>query len=176
MSYSADQFTKLKTFWIKNISDSKKQEYSKQIESVGKDSDRVQSIKEGRSCCGGRKLSLNQDLKSSVTFVPRQGFEDWYCSVNWFFLYVQQCTGYVYVNRDCRTSTTTNRVEPLGHLKFQENILRDLQEQLDNKTMPVIKCVKDTCLCGFCAPKAQSREAFDELIRRHVVTDVFSKE
>lgn len=172
MSYSEDQFKKLKTFWIKDVSGQQQEEYSKTLETVGT-SDRVQSIKEGRPCCGGRKMSLNMDLKSRVTFVPKQGFEGWYCSVNWFFLYVQQYTGYVYINRDCRTSTRTNRVEPLGHLKYSAQMLNDLKDQLNTNSMPIIQCVKDTCLCGFCAPKAEKLEDFQQLIKRHVVTDVF---
>ena len=43
------------------------------IQSIGNDTNTVESGCEGRACCGGRKLSLNNDLKSSVSFVPKQG-------------------------------------------------------------------------------------------------------
>jgi pyruvate-formate lyase-activating enzyme len=175
MSYTKEQFKNLKTIWITKVPASKQQEYAQMLEDVGNE-DSVNSINQGRSCCGGRKLSLNSDLKSSVTFVPKQGFEGWYCSVNWFFLYVQQCTGYVYINRDCRTSTNTNRVEPLGDLRLANRMLEQLKKQLDTNTMPVIQCVKDTCLCGFCAPKAETRSEFDALIRRHVITEVIVRD
>jgi hypothetical protein len=175
MSYTKEQFKNLKTIWITKVPASKQQEYAQMLEDVGNE-DNVNSINQGRSCCGGRKLSINSDLKSSVTFVPKQGFEGWYCSVNWFFLYVQQCTGYVYINRDCRTSTNTNRVEPLGDLRLANRMLEQLKKQLDTNTMPVIQCVKDTCLCGFCAPKAETRSEFDALIRRHVITEVIVRD
>ncbi len=175
MSYSKEQFNNLKTIWIKSVPDSQREAYAKSLEHTG-NQERVNSINEGRACCGGRKLSLNKDLKSNVAFVPKQGFEGWYCSVNWFFLYVQQCTGYVYINRDCRTSTTTNQVMPLGHLDYPENMLRDLRNQFETKSMPVIQCVKPTCLCGFCAPKAETRQDFDDLMQRHTTgIDVFAR-
>jgi len=129
-------------------------------------------IEQGRACCGGRKLSVNGDLKSRDTFVHRQGFRDWYCSVNWFFLFVNQSNGTVYTNKDCMTSTT-NRVEPLGRLKEYQQILDTVQQQLDTQSMPIIRCVKDSCRCGFCAPKAQNLEDFMSLIERNVPDKVF---
>jgi hypothetical protein len=103
--------------------------------------------------------------------VPRQGFRDWYCSVNWFFLFVQQVTGNVYTNKDCRTSLNS-KVEPLGTLKNSQKILLELKTHLDNKILPVIKCVKSLCFCGYCAPKAENLEDFKDLIKRNVITDV----
>jgi hypothetical protein len=41
--------------------------------------------------------------------------------------------------------------------------------------MPIIQCVKNKCLCGFCAPKAQNKKEFMELIKRTVPVDVFQK-
>jgi len=81
--YTGNQYTQLKTFWMVPITEV---------------DDNVQAIKEGRSCCGGRKLSVNGDLKSSVGFVQKQGFESWSCSVNWFFLFVRQLDGSVFTN------------------------------------------------------------------------------
>ena len=155
--YSKEQFDYIKSFWNEPI----------QFESKKK----VISINEGRACCGGRKLSLNNDLRSSVTFVQKQGFRDWYCSVNWFFLFVQQQTGDVYVNKDCRMSFSGN-VAPIGNLNNCREILVTLKSQFDNKTMPIIQCAKSTCLCGYCAPKAKELDDFKELIKRNVITDV----
>jgi pyruvate-formate lyase-activating enzyme len=165
-AYTPDQFSKLKTFWINAVPTSKQPEYKNSLDLVGNE-DKVQSISEGRPCCGGRKLSLNNDLKSSVIFVPKQGFRDWYCSVNWFFLFVQQITGDVYTNKDCRMSTT-GRVEPLGNLNNYQLIIDQVKTQLDNKAMPVIQCVKDLCMCGFCAPKADNIEDFNKLLIRNL--------
>lgn len=175
MLYTAEQFSKLKTFWLNQLNQTpstQKLEYKKKMELIGTGTETVQSIDQGRPCCGGRKLSLNGDLKSSVTFVPRQGFEGWSCSVNWFFLYVQQVNGKVYTNRDCRMSTS-NKVEPLGTLENSDEMINTLMQQLETKTMPVIQCAKQRCLCGFCAPKAEKLEDFRNLIFRNVTEDVF---
>jgi hypothetical protein len=165
-AYTKDQFSKLKTFWINSVPTTQKLEYKKKIDTTS-NADYVQSISEGRACCGGRKLTVNNNLKSSITFVPRQGFQNWYCSVNWFFLFVQQLTGNIYTNKDCRTSTT-GRVEPLGNLNNYQLIIDQVKTQLDNKAMPVIQCVKDICMCGFCAPKADNIEDFNKLLIRNL--------
>ena len=172
--YNQEQFGKLKTFWISKVPVSQKITYESNLELVGK-TDLVSSIHEGRPCCGGRKLSLNGDLKSNVSFVPRQGFKGWSCSVNWFFLFVRQLDGAVFTNKDCKTSTT-GQVEPLGYLDRQDEIIQTLRTQLETKTMPIIQCVKDICCCGFCSPKAESQTDFMDLIKRNVPIDVFQKE
>ena len=124
-------------------------------------------IKQGRQCCGGRLLSTNGNLKSRETFVAKQGFTDWHCSVNWFFLFVRQLDGAVYTNKDCMTSTT-GLVEPLGYIDQYSTIISQLERQLSGE-MPVIKCVKPTCRCGYCAPKAQHAEDFTQLMNRYII-------
>lgn len=164
--YSAEQFTKLKTFWIQTESINKKTNYQQIDDKIDSDAE-ISSIHEGRPCCGGRKLSINGNLKSHETFVPKQNFKDWYCSVNWFFLFVQQLTGNIYTNKDCRTSTS-GKVEPLGNLQNAQIVLDKLKQQFDNRSMPVIKCVKDICMCGFCAPKADNIKDYNELFDRQL--------
>ena len=158
--YTGEQYSKLKTYWMVPVEVVK---------------DRVQVIEEGRSCCGGRRLSLNGDLKSNVGFVAKQGFEGWSCSVNWFFLFVRQLDGTVYTNKDCLMSTTGN-VEPLGNINDAQKIISTIKSQLETGTMPIIKCKKNICRCGFCAPKAESEKDFRALIKRNVPFDVFQKE
>ena len=173
-SYNQEQFSKLKTFWMNAVPTTQKLEYKEKIDLIPK-KEKILSVEEGRACCGGRKLSLNGDLKSTISFVPHQGFEGWSCSVNWFFLFVQQLTGNVYTNKDCRMSTT-NLVEPLGNLQNSQKIINTLKNQLETNTMPIIECAKKICLCGICAPKAQRKEDFMQLIKRNVSVDVFQKE
>lgn len=165
-AYTSEQFSRLKTFWINSVPSSKQSESKLNLESIGNEA-KIQSISEGRPCCGGRNLSLNNDLKSCVSFVPRQDFKDWYCSVNWFFLFVRQLDGAIYTNKDCRTSTT-GKVEPLGNLKNYQDILDKVKQQFDSRTMPIIKCVKDICRCGFCAPKADNLIDYNILLDRHL--------
>jgi pyruvate-formate lyase-activating enzyme len=173
-TYTEPQFQVLKNFWVSRSSTLNRADYKKTIDAVGNTA-QVHSINEGRSCCGGRKLSLNGDLKSFVTFVPKKGFKGWSCSVNWFFLFVQQLTGNVYTNKDCRMSTS-GLVEPLGNLRDSDQIINTLHQQLETGTMPIIQCKKEICLCGICAPKAETKEDFMQLITRNVSVDVFQKE
>jgi hypothetical protein len=167
--YTPEQFGTLKTFWINLVTGIQKLEYKRKIDQPS-NTEEVQSINQGRQCCGGRKLSLNGDLKSSVSFVPKQGFRGWYCSVNWFFLFVQQVTGKVYTNKDCRTSTT-GKIEPLGTLNEYEKILNQLEKQLDSQEPPIIQCIKDICMCGFCAPKAENLEDYKTLLSRNLLKE-----
>jgi len=159
-AYTKEQFDYMKKFWNIETPTTKEQTIS---------------VCEGRACCGGRKLALNNDLKSNVTFIQRQGFRDWYCSVNWFFLFVQQVTGNVYVNKDCRMGFN-RQIEALGNINSYQTILDNLKNQFDNKSMPVIQCAKSICMCGYCAPKAEQLEDFKDLISRHVITDVIKYE
>ena len=155
-TYTQDQFTKI----------------TKKEQPIQFYDTKVNSIQDGRQCCGGRRMSLNGDLKSNVGFVPKQGFEGWSCSVNWFFLFVRQLDGAVYTNKDCKTSTS-GKIEPLGYLSDTAKILSTLQNQLDNKAMPIIQCVKAVCRCGFCSPKAETKEDFMALIKRNVPDNIF---
>jgi sulfatase maturation enzyme AslB (radical SAM superfamily) len=173
-SYTQEQFGKLKTFWMSKVPETQKLEYKEKIDLIPQ-TGKVLSIAQGRACCAGRQLSLNGDLKSRISFVPHQGFKGWSCSVNWFFLFVQQLTGNVYTNKDCRMSTT-NRVEPLGNIQNSAEIISTLKTQFESNSMPIIRCAKQICLCGICAPKAETREDFMQLITRNVSVDVFQKE
>jgi hypothetical protein len=175
LAYTTDQYSKFKTFWISNTNSRNNQPAIEQLNNIATDTNDVVSICEGRACCGGRKLSLNKDLKSSVVFVPKQGFFGWNCSVNWFFLFVQQTTGKVYFNKDCKMSFT-GKVEAIGNLSNSSALINNLKEQLISKSMPVVKCAKSMCFCGYCAPKAENMEDFKELIKRNVITDVINYE
>lgn len=172
--YNNDQFEYMKNFWLNNTNQKNVEESKERLKKINKKSNII-SINEGRACCGGRKLSINNSLKSSITFVSKQGFSGWYCSVNWFFLFVQQTTGNVYTNKDCRTSLNS-KIEPLGNLQSSDKMLLTLKTMLDNKSIPVIQCIKSICLCGYCAPKAEDISDFKELISRNVVTDVIKYE
>jgi hypothetical protein len=92
---------------------------------------------------------------------------DWYCSVNWYFLFVRQLTGDVYVNKDCRMRPD-GTVGPIGNISNYESILKTLQNDIDLNKMPVIQCAKSKCICGYCAPKAEKREDFENIMKKHV--------
>ena len=119
----------------------------------------------GRACCGGRQLSHNQNYQERAFYVHNK-FPDWYCSVNWFFVYVKQVTKEVFVNKDCKMNFN-GEVGPIGLLDKTEEILADLQNRLDNSTLPVIQCKKRRCYCGLCAPKAKDSEQFNLIMKKY---------
>lgn len=174
-AYTADQFQFVADEMKARANAPGKTVVEEKTISIVKKSNVINAVTEGRACCGGRKMSLNNNLKQSTGYVPRQGFQGWYCSVNWFFMFVRQLDGAIFSNKDCRTSLDS-KLEPLGNMKNSDHVLQDLKTKLDTKTMPVIQCVKDLCRCGFCAPKAETRKDFDELIFRNVVDDVFIRD
>ena len=119
----------------------------------------------GRACCGGRQTCLDQDYKQRHFFVSNK-FPDWYCSVNHFFLYVKQVTGEIYVNKDCKMNFD-QQVAPIGTLEDTQSLLTWTRDSLYNNTMPIIQCKKSTCFCGLCAPKAQTRDTYDSIMKKY---------
>ena len=120
----------------------------------------------GRACCGGRQTCQDQNYQERKFFVLDNKFSDWYCSVNWFFLYVKQVNGEVYVNKDCQMNFD-GQVGPIGNLSNTQEILNTLTNQLDSRTLPVIQCKKSVCLCGLCAPKAEALDTYNQIITKY---------
>lgn len=124
----------------------------------------------GRACCGGRLMCTNSDMKHPVFYMPDNNFHGWQCSVNWFFLYIKQYTKEVFVNKDCRMDFHGN-VGPIGHLDQASVLLAQTKQDLEGPS-PVIECKKQRCVCGLCAPKAQSTNQYIDIMRKHVTPDV----
>jgi pyruvate-formate lyase-activating enzyme len=118
----------------------------------------------GRACCGGRQLCQDQNSKARQFFVDNQ-FPDWYCSVNYFFLYVKQVNGEIYVNKDCKMDFDGS-VGPIGNLAQADAILDTLRHQIEHRSIPVIQCKKIRCFCGLCAPKAREKAVFDQIMEK----------
>lgn len=118
----------------------------------------------GRACCGGRQVSVDQNFKQRHGFV-KNVFTGWSCSVNWFFLFVKQLTGDIYVNKDCKMSY--NGIGPIGHLSAADKLLEELKVQLETNTLPTIVCEKSICFCGLCAPKAKDPETYQTIIKKY---------
>ena len=66
LSYSNEQYDYIKNYWIINTNTKNLVESKQRLESIG-NKNRVISLNEGRACCGGRKLSLNNSLSSGIT-------------------------------------------------------------------------------------------------------------
>ena len=165
-SYTDQQMQFIKTYWIDNSVNEGKTLLENSV-TIG---DSNQAHTQGRACCGGRSLCINQDFKNRVSVVPLNNFTDWYCSVNWYFLHINQHTGEIYNNKDCRISLN-NIVEPVGYLNNTQQIIDDHRHMLETKTMPVIKCINTKCDCGTCAPKAIDMETFKNVMKSHWIED-----
>lgn len=167
--YSKDQYQYLSEYFQNKTSNAFKEKLKKELDKTESAQVDVASI--GRSCCGGRSLCVNSEMKNTMSFVPAAGFENWYCSVNWYFLFVKQINGNVYFNKDCRVSLDGD-FEPIGNLKNYQRILDNLDNMLNGLSIPVVQCIKSRCICGYCAPKASTFDNFKEIMKKHVVEDV----
>jgi len=119
----------------------------------------------GRSCCGGRQLILDQDHKKRHAFIPNS-FQDWYCSVDEFFLYIKQINGEIYTNKDCKMNFQSE-VGPIGNLNDTQTLLKEIKNNLQSDNRKIIRCKKMRCLCGLCSPKAREKEDFDKIMVKY---------
>lgn len=115
-----------------------------------------------RPCCGGREFSVcssnGQEISKAVT--DRQ-FKDWFCSVNWYFLHIEQQTGLVYHHQTCQ-ATLDGKRGSIGTLSESDKIVDTLRDHLVNKTLPIIVCPNNLCGCGLCTPKSSKKEKLME--------------
>lgn len=160
LNYKTNQVT-----WFKNLYNDKS--YNTEVSNINTRvvNDKHDLADTGRACCGGRQLCKNSNQRVRDFFVQNQ-FQDWYCSVNHFFVFIKQVTGEVFVNKDCKMDFDGG-VGPIGHLSSSNSILDNLKQHLDNKTLPVIQCKKSRCYCGLCAPKAICLEDYQNIMKKY---------
>jgi pyruvate-formate lyase-activating enzyme len=140
---------------------------SKKLEEAKTSENKTNMSKVGRACCGGETFAVDENFDEKVFFVPDNRFEGWSCSVNWFFIFIKQVENNIYLNKDCRM-TFDGKVGPLGSLDESEEILKKLEDDLKNNSLPVIICKKEMCRCGLCSPKASSPELYNKIMSRYV--------
>jgi len=115
----------------------------------------------GRACCGGRcTQGLVEGNWQDVKLV-NNWFKDWYCTVNWYFLHIEQNTGNVFHHQTCQ-ATHTGR-GPIGNLSNKDLILENTRKLLSQETITPIICPNQRCGCGMCVPKAKEFDNFKEL-------------
>lgn len=129
----------------------------------------------GRPCCGGRTFkTCGTSETKEVKFISYRKFKDWYCSVNWFFLHIEQQTGLVYHHQTCQAKFDGTR-GPIGNVNEGVLIVKNLKEQLSSKTMPIIVCPNTFCGCGLCTPKSTSVKQLIEILPTSLTTtDIFN--
>jgi len=140
---------------------------------IVEDSDEL-GLKFGRPCCGGRTMCLHSEGETKKSkFVDFREFEGWYCSVNWFFMHIEQQTNRVFHHQTCKAQFGGG-IGPIGGLDDAEQILQDLERTLQQQQMPTIICPKKTCGCGLCAPKSIDQDKFNAVLSSHIDMSVFN--
>lgn len=111
-----------------------------------------------RPCCGGRTMGLcSSEGTQESKVVNFREFQGWSCSVNWYFLHIEQQTKLVYTHQTCQAKLDGTK-GPLGSLNNWQEIILDIQDKLDQKSMPIIICPNKLCGCGLCTPKSKNRQ------------------
>jgi MoaA/NifB/PqqE/SkfB family radical SAM enzyme len=150
-----------------NCSARPKHSISQKIEFVKKSVINIVNLNsEGRQCCGGTPLHIDQNYQTTQTHVDNT-FKGWSCSINYFFVFIKQATKEIFVNKDCQMNFD-RKVGPIGTLDNYKDILDKLEKDMANNTLPTIICAKKQCWCGICAPKAANKEKFDEIIKNYI--------
>jgi organic radical activating enzyme len=168
-NYDSQQVLWFRQQW-KQSSPSKGQAKQADIIDVDKISDdSVNLASVGRACCGGRLLCTNQELKSPIFFIPNNNFHGWSCSVNWFFLFVKQLTGEIFVNKDCQMNFD-GTVSPIGHLDNYQDLLTNTSRMLQDDHVPLMTCAKSRCVCGLCAPKSKEQKDLLSIMQKHQIS------
>jgi len=130
-----------------------------------------------RPCCGGRTFGTCGSSGNETTnaVVDRQ-FKGWFCSVNWYFLHIEQQTGLIYHHQTCQ-ATLDGKRGSIGTIEEFSNVIDDLENKLKNNIMPIIVCPNKLCGCGLCTPKSSNRDillsSMDQIIDdRKIFLDV----
>ena len=128
----------------------------------------------GRPCCGSRLMCLSNSTDSiNSKFVTSREFQGWNCSVNWFFLHLEQHSDSVFHHQTCQARFDGTR-GAIGKLSESDSILAKLSSDLERGTMPTIICPKRTCGCGLCAPKSARKDSYKKVISSHIDSSVFA--
>ena len=117
----------------------------------------------GRACCGGRCTQGKVNGEWQEVKLVSNWFKDWYCTVNWYFLHIDQYGGNVFHHQTCQ-ATHTGR-GPIGTLSDTQAIIDNVSAMLSQTTIAPIVCPNQRCGCGMCVPKAKDLDDFKQLWR-----------
>ena len=125
----------------------------------------------GRPCCGGRVMETGcGGCWTKTKFLEYQKFSQWSCSVNWFFLHIEQQTDKIFHHQTCQ-ATFDNTRGPIGTISESDKILEWTRDKLETKSMPVITCPlgpNKLCGCGLCTPKSTDPQVLKAMLPRHI--------
>jgi MoaA/NifB/PqqE/SkfB family radical SAM enzyme len=112
----------------------------------------------GRACCGSRCLTGKVDNVWQPVKLVNTEFKDWHCTVDWFFLHIDQELQNIYHHQTCQ-ATRSGR-GPIGTLNDTEKLLADLRNMMSQPAIAPIICPNQRCGCGMCLPKAKNIDDF----------------
>lgn len=127
----------------------------------------------GRACCGGRCLEGKVEGEWQEVKLVNNWFKDWYCTVNWYFLHIEQQNGNVYHHQTCRA--TFEGTGTIGTLSDTQAILDRVSTMLSQPTLAPIVCPNQRCGCGMCVPKAKEFSDFKELWKETTIIPIYEK-
>jgi sulfatase maturation enzyme AslB (radical SAM superfamily) len=169
--YSQEQLQWFKDYWKRKNEEKRKQEVTWSLSAASDKTENKQKIignNIGRPCCGSRDMMLYNGTNSRKSnFVDFREFKGWNCSVNWFFLHLEQQTDSIYHHQTCQARFDGTR-GPIGKISEGYKLIADLKTKLETGTMPTIICPKQTCGCGLCAPKSMNRDRFFDVLENHI--------
>lgn len=169
--YTEEQLDYMKNYWkYKNAKLNNEPEAADRLRATGEpeNEEKKLGLKIGRPCCGSREMCLSSgDQSRKSTFVDMREFKGWNCSVNWFFLHLEQQTDGVYHHQTCQARFDGTRGQ-IGKISEGKSIIENLRKMLEQKIMPTIVCPKHTCGCGLCAPKSKFQNKYIEVLNNHI--------
>lgn len=124
----------------------------------------------GRACCSCRCTEGKVGTDWQEVKLVNNWFKDWYCTVNWYFMHVEQHTGDVFHHQTCQA--TFNGRGPIGNIKDSSTIISNLKNFLSQETIPAIVCPNQRCGCGMCVPKARDFNDFKSMWDRTSVIPI----
>ena len=176
--YNDEQLDYMKNFWKnKNAKLNDDVEAAKVLSAAGEKTTEKKKLgmTVGRPCCGSREMCLsNKGVSRNATFVDLREFKGWQCSVNWFFLHLEQQTDSVFHHQTCQARFDGTR-GPIGKISEGKKIIKNLRKQLKAKTMPTITCPRHTCGCGLCAPKSKYKENYLNVVKNHIDVSILKE-
>jgi len=169
--YTDEQLDYMKNYWkYKNEKLNETAEETNILSAAGKKTSEGKKLglTIGRPCCGSREMCLSKDGESrNATFVDFREFKGWNCSVNWFFLHLEQQTDSIYHHQTCQARFDKTR-GPIGKISEGKKLVEDLRKKMKSGTLPTVICPKQTCGCGLCAPKSLYKDKFLEVLGNHL--------
>ena len=180
--YTEEQLQWMKDYWADKNAALNKDKTTEEAEAeVGHEAGAVQVEKTeekkfarqlGRPCCGSRTMETcgSDGCWSKSTFLEFAKFRNWQCSVNWFFLHIEQQTDTIWHHQTCQARFDGTR-GPIGSISECDKIIEEFRTNIENKTMPIITCPLGPgkhCGCGMCTPKSVERDALMQIMPQHI--------